>query len=146
MINVPNLITLLRILITPLFVIFMLKGQYRLALLVFTLAGISDGLDGLFARWFNQKTVLGAHLDPIADKLLLISAFVVLAVQEIIPSPAGPGPFVLVDHRPEHGLRPPLCLCRNPHLEHPAGNRPQALITDIVGNPSISLDRTSPGC
>ena len=86
MINIPHLLTLLRILITPLFVIFMLKGQYRLALLVFTLAGISDGLDGLFARWFNQKTVLGAHLDPIADKLLLISAFVVLAVQEIIPS------------------------------------------------------------
>jgi len=86
MINVPNLLTLLRILITPLFVIFMLKGQYRLSLLVFSLAGISDGLDGLFARWFNQKTILGAHLDPIADKLLLISAFVVLAVQQIIPS------------------------------------------------------------
>jgi cardiolipin synthase len=85
-INIPNLITLLRILITPLFVIFMIRGQYRLSLLVFSLAGVSDGLDGLFARWFNQKTVLGAHLDPIADKLLLISAFVVLAVQQTIPS------------------------------------------------------------
>jgi cardiolipin synthase (CMP-forming) len=84
-INVPNLLTLLRILITPLFVIVMIKGQYRLALLIFFLAGISDGLDGLFARWFNQKTVLGAHLDPIADKLLLTSAFVALAVQQIIP-------------------------------------------------------------
>jgi cardiolipin synthase len=86
MINIPNLLTLLRILITPLFVIFMIKGHYRLALLVFFLAGISDGLDGLFARWFNQKTVLGAHLDPLADKLLLISAFVALAVQQTIPS------------------------------------------------------------
>ena len=85
-INLPNFLTLLRILITPLFVIFMIKGQYRLSLLVFFLAGVSDGLDGLFARWFNQKTVLGAHLDPIADKLLLISAFVALAVQQIIPS------------------------------------------------------------
>lgn len=85
-INIPNLLTLLRILITPLFVIFMTKGQYRLSLLVFFLAGVSDGLDGLFARWFNQKTVLGAHLDPVADKLLLISAFVALAVQQIIPS------------------------------------------------------------
>ena len=85
-INIPNFLTLLRILITPLFVIFMIKGQYRLSLLVFFLAGVSDGLDGLFARWFNQKTVLGAHLDPIADKLLLISAFVALAVQQIIPS------------------------------------------------------------
>ena len=85
-INIPNLLTLLRILITPLFVIFLIKGQYRLALLVFVLAAISDGLDGFFARWFDQKTELGAHLDPIADKLLLISAFVVLAVQRIIPS------------------------------------------------------------
>ena len=86
MINVPNLLTLFRILITPLFVIFMIKGHYRLALLLFFLAGVSDGLDGLFARWFNQKTVLGAHLDPIADKLLLMSAFVALAVQQTIPS------------------------------------------------------------
>jgi cardiolipin synthase len=85
-INLPNFLTLLRILITPLFVIFMIKEQYRLSLLIFFLAGISDGLDGLFARWFNQKTVLGAHLDPIADKLLLISAFITLAVQQIIPS------------------------------------------------------------
>lgn len=85
-INVPNLLTLLRILITPLFVIFMIKGHYRLALLVFFLAGISDGLDGFFARCFNQKTTLGAHLDPIADKLLLISTFVTLAVRQIIPS------------------------------------------------------------
>ena len=85
-INIPNLLTLLRILITPLFVIFMIKGQYRLSLLIFFLAGVSDGLDGLFARWFNQKTVLGAHLDPVADKLLLTSAFIALAVQQIIPS------------------------------------------------------------
>lgn len=85
-INIPNLLTLLRILITPLFVIFMIKGHYRLALLSFALAGVSDGLDGLVARWFDQKTELGAHLDPIADKLLLISAFIALAVQEIVPS------------------------------------------------------------
>jgi cardiolipin synthase len=85
-INIPNMLTLLRILITPLFVIFLIKGQYRLALLIFFLAGVSDGLDGLFARWFNQKTTLGAHLDPIADKLLLVSTFIGLAVQQIIPS------------------------------------------------------------
>ena len=83
--NVPNLITLLRILVTPLFVIFMIRGQYHLALLVFTLAGISDAIDGFLARWFDQKTVLGAHLDPLADKLLLTSAYVALAVQRIIP-------------------------------------------------------------
>jgi len=86
MINIPNLLTLFRILITPLFVIFMIRGHYQLALAAFFLAGISDGLDGLFARLFNQKTVLGAHLDPVADKLLLMSAFVALAVQRTIPS------------------------------------------------------------
>lgn len=84
-INTPNLLTLFRILITPLFVIFMIKGQYRLSLLVFTLAGLSDALDGFLARWFNQKTVLGAHLDPLADKLLLTSAYVALAIQQTIP-------------------------------------------------------------
>jgi cardiolipin synthase len=85
-INIPNLLTLLRILVTPLFVIFMIKGQYRLSLLVFTLAAVSDALDGFLARWFNQKTVLGAHLDPLADKLLLTAAYVALALQEIIPA------------------------------------------------------------
>lgn len=85
-VNVPNLITLLRILVTPLFVIFMIRGQHHLSLLIFALAAIGDALDGFLARWFDQKTVLGAHLDPLADKLLLMSAYVVLAVQQTIPS------------------------------------------------------------
>jgi cardiolipin synthase len=85
-INAPNLLTLLRILATPLFIIFLIREQFGLALLVFSLAGVTDGLDGLLARWFNQKTILGAHLDPVADKLLLTSAFVTLAVQSLIPS------------------------------------------------------------
>jgi len=54
--------------------------------LVFTIAGISDGLDGFIARYFNQRTVLGAYLDPMADKLLLTTAFVSLAVLKMIPS------------------------------------------------------------
>lgn len=85
-VNVPNLITLLRILVTPLFVIFMIREQYPYALLVFAAAGVSDALDGFLARWYDQKTVLGAHLDPLADKLLLTSAYIALAVQQIIPS------------------------------------------------------------
>lgn len=85
-INAPNLLTLFRILATPLFIIFLIREQFGLALLVFSLAGITDGLDGLLARAFNQKTVLGAHLDPVADKLLLTSAFVALAIQGLIPS------------------------------------------------------------
>jgi len=84
-INVPNILTLGRLLLTPLFVIFLLRGQMVPALAVFTLAGISDGLDGCIARWFNQRTVLGAYLDPIADKVLLVSAFVCLAILGSIP-------------------------------------------------------------
>jgi cardiolipin synthase len=59
--------------------------MFPLALVVFTIAGITDGLDGLLARYFNQKSVLGAYLDPIADKFLLISAYVSLAVLKIVP-------------------------------------------------------------
>ena len=84
-INIPNILTLTRILLTPLFVIFLLKDLFSLALIVFTIAVISDGLDGLWARYFKQHSVLGAYLDPIADKLLLSSAFVSLAILKILP-------------------------------------------------------------
>jgi cardiolipin synthase len=84
-INIPNILTVIRILLTPLFVIFLLKDLFHFALLVFAIAAITDGLDGLLARYFNQYTVLGAYLDPIADKLLLASAYVSLAVLKIIP-------------------------------------------------------------
>ncbi len=84
--NVPNILTLIRILLTPLFVILLLKDMFPMALLVFAIAGISDGLDGFIARYFNQRTTLGAYLDPAADKLLLASSFVALAVLDIIPS------------------------------------------------------------
>lgn len=84
--NLPNILTLIRILITPLFIICLIKGAYQMALLLFTLAGVTDGLDGLLARLLNQKTTVGAYLDPIADKLLLVSAFVTLAIQRMIPA------------------------------------------------------------
>nr|MDJ0990524.1 CDP-alcohol phosphatidyltransferase family protein [Desulfobacterales bacterium] len=74
--NWPNVLTLARILITPLFIICLIKGAYSMALLVFILAGVTDGLDGLLARLMDQKTAVGAVLDPVADKLLLVSAFV----------------------------------------------------------------------
>lgn len=85
-INLPNTLTLLRILLTPLFAIFLIKHLLSLALLVFAVAAVSDGMDGLVARLFRQKTTLGAYLDPAADKLLLITAFVTLAIQGLIPS------------------------------------------------------------
>ncbi|MGB5157991.1 CDP-alcohol phosphatidyltransferase family protein [Desulfobacterium sp. N47] len=84
-INIPNIITIIRILLVPLFIIFLIRDYYVSALVVFALAGLSDGLDGFIARYFNQRTVLGAYLDPIADKLLIISAYVSLAVIKIIP-------------------------------------------------------------
>lgn len=84
-INIPNILTLSRLLLTPLFVILLLRDQLRPALAIFILAGISDGLDGLIARCFNQRTILGAYLDPIADKVLLMSAFVCLAISGGVP-------------------------------------------------------------
>jgi len=84
-INIPNILTITRILVTPFFVILLLKDMYALALMVFTLASVSDGLDGFIARCFNQKTLLGAYLDPIADKLLLTASFVSMAILHLIP-------------------------------------------------------------
>ncbi len=84
-ISIPNILTLVRILLVPIFVILLLRNLYPSALGVFILAGLSDGLDGFIARYFNQRTVLGAYLDPTADKLLLVSSYVALAVLNVIP-------------------------------------------------------------
>jgi cardiolipin synthase len=84
--TVPNLITILRIILTPIFIIYLLNDKPLPALILFILAGISDAADGLIARVFNQKSKLGAFLDPLADKILLISAFVVLAVKGYLHS------------------------------------------------------------
>jgi cardiolipin synthase len=84
--TVANLITILRIILVPIFIIYMLNNRVLASLIVFIIAGISDALDGLIARILHQKSNLGAHLDPLADKLLLMSAFVTLAVFDRIPS------------------------------------------------------------
>jgi len=85
-INIPNALTLLRVLLTPVFAILLIKRFFSHALLVFAVAALSDGVDGLVARLFRQKTTLGSFLDPAADKLLLVTAFVSLAIQGLIPS------------------------------------------------------------
>ncbi|HXY00951.1 MAG TPA: CDP-alcohol phosphatidyltransferase family protein [Candidatus Limnocylindrales bacterium] len=82
--TVPNQITFLRLCFLPFFLILMSYERYRWALLVLVIAGFSDGIDGLIARKFNQRSSLGAYLDPIADKLLLSSSFVVLAFKQQI--------------------------------------------------------------
>jgi len=82
--TVPNQITLLRLGILPFFLILIAYEHYRWALLILVLAGLSDGIDGLLARKLNQKSAVGAYLDPIADKLLLSSSFVILAMEKQI--------------------------------------------------------------
>jgi cardiolipin synthase len=77
--TVPNQITFLRLGFLPLFLILMSYERYKWALLVLVISGLSDGIDGLLARSLNQRSALGAYLDPIADKLLLSSSFIVLA-------------------------------------------------------------------
>ena len=83
--TVPNIITVARILLTPLFIILLIQKHYHQALWVFVLAGISDMVDGLIARRWQQKSPLGAFLDPLADKLLMCSSFVTLSIYHLIP-------------------------------------------------------------
>jgi len=85
-INIPNILTVARILMTPLLIILLIKGLTGTALVIFILAAVSDGLDGFIARYFNQRTVMGAYLDPIADKFLLSTAFITLAILTPIPA------------------------------------------------------------
>ena len=77
--TVPNQITLLRLGFLPVFLSLIAYQRYRWALFVLVIAGLSDAIDGLLARKLNQHSSLGAYLDPIADKLLLSSSFVILA-------------------------------------------------------------------
>jgi cardiolipin synthase len=78
-----NQLTILRMLLIPAFVILLLYGHRGWALVTFFAAGITDLLDGLIARWSGQKTTLGAWLDPMADKLLLVTMFVMLTLPDI---------------------------------------------------------------
>jgi cardiolipin synthase (CMP-forming) len=82
--TVPNQLTFLRLGFLPFFIISIHYRRYDVALAVLIVAALTDGLDGLLARSLNQKTALGAYLDPIADKLLLSSSFVVLALNRKI--------------------------------------------------------------
>lgn len=81
----PNLLTLLRLFLLPFLVIQILDGRWVIAAVLFVLAGISDGLDGLLARRLGQHTKLGQYLDPIADKLMLSTLFLVMTHVGLIP-------------------------------------------------------------
>ena len=81
----PNQLTLLRMVFLPFIVVHLVGGRYFWALTLFVLAGLSDGLDGLLARTLKQQTMLGQYLDPIADKMLLSTMFLVLSILHKIP-------------------------------------------------------------
>ncbi|HEX6904455.1 MAG TPA: CDP-alcohol phosphatidyltransferase family protein [Thermoanaerobaculia bacterium] len=78
--TIPNLLTLVRMGMVPWFIISLVNGRPGQALLVFSVAGITDALDGFIARFWKQQSALGAYLDPVADKLLLTSAYVALSI------------------------------------------------------------------
>jgi cardiolipin synthase (CMP-forming) len=84
--NIPNSLTILRILLIPVYVGFLIYQRFDAAMVVLLVAGITDALDGTIARAANQRTRLGAFLDPLADKLLLTSGFVTLSTIHLIPS------------------------------------------------------------
>ncbi len=86
-ITVPNFLTIIRMVLIPVFVSLLFYQRFGWALGCFVFAGLTDGLDGLLARRFDQKSQLGTILDPIADKLLLVTAFVVLSLPSIFPQP-----------------------------------------------------------
>jgi len=83
--TIPNLITILRVLLVPIFVIYIINDRTLGSLIIFVIASVSDALDGFIARVFHQKSDLGTYLDPLADKILLVTAYTTLAILKMIP-------------------------------------------------------------
>lgn len=84
-VNIPNLLTLLRLLLTPVVIWLLLEGQPVAAFGLFLLAGLTDALDGMIAKRFGQETQLGAYMDPVADKVLIVSIFITLGILHMLP-------------------------------------------------------------
>jgi cardiolipin synthase (CMP-forming) len=92
--TIPNLLTFLRMALIPVFASLLFYGHSGLALIVFVIAGLSDGVDGFLARRFNQESELGTIIDPIADKLLMTTAFIILTMPNVLqPTHHLPVPF-----------------------------------------------------
>ena len=85
LINIANGLTAARVLLVPYFAYLLISGRGKSALLVFAVCGATDALDGLLARWLRQRTLAGTLLDPIADKLLMATAFIVLSYVHVVP-------------------------------------------------------------
>lgn len=83
--TIPNLLTFMRMALIPAFASMLFYGHYKLGLAFFVVAGITDGIDGFLARRFKQESELGTIIDPIADKLLMTTAFVILSLPNVLP-------------------------------------------------------------
>ena len=84
--SIPNLLTFLRMALIPVIASMLFYGHYKLALAFFVIAGVSDGIDGFLARRFQQESELGTIIDPIADKLLMTTAFIILSIPNVLPA------------------------------------------------------------
>jgi cardiolipin synthase len=84
--TIPNIITIARLIMVPIVIVMIMQERWAAAFILFVVAGISDGVDGFIARHFDMKSEFGAYIDPIADKALLVSIYVALAVVGAIPS------------------------------------------------------------
>jgi cardiolipin synthase (CMP-forming) len=83
--TIPNLLTILRVVLTPAFVTFFMSQDHQAAFFIFVAAGLTDALDGTLARLLHQRSNLGAMLDPLADKMLLVASFICLAIRGWVP-------------------------------------------------------------
>ncbi len=93
-VTIPNLLTFLRMALIPVFAMLLVYNREGWALVVFTIAGVSDGVDGFVARHFKQESELGTIIDPIADKLLMTTAFIMLTLSSVVGTPRHlPVPF-----------------------------------------------------
>jgi cardiolipin synthase len=85
MINLPNFITIGRLLLVPVLIVMITQGRWLAAVICFLIAGVSDAVDGFLARRLSLRTELGAYIDPLADKALLMSIYVTLAIEGVLP-------------------------------------------------------------
>ncbi len=84
--TIPNLITVFRLVLVPIVIMMILQEDWSWAFALFVIAGVSDGLDGYIARRFEMRSEFGALIDPLADKVLIVSIYVTLAIVEVIPA------------------------------------------------------------
>lgn len=83
--NIPNVLTIFRIVLVPVFLYFVRINELHTAAIIFIVAGVTDSIDGFIARRFNMRTEFGANMDPFADKFLLVSAYIALTAKGLVP-------------------------------------------------------------